>query len=149
MNPSVRENPTIREMIENQTVLSLTPEASVHQAAVLMTTHRIGALPDIRGTELIGIFTERDLVSRVFVPRLDPDRTPVTEVMTENPLTITSEKTPCDALNLMYAHGFRHLPVVDGEQVLAVLSMRDIPTKYRFLREKWIEMRQSGTRPSI
>jgi hypothetical protein len=49
----------------------------------------------------------------------------------------------------MYAQGFRHLPVVDGEQVIAVLSIRDIPTKYRFMREKWIEMRQGATAPSI
>ena len=142
-------NPAIREMIENQTVISIHPETSVHQAALLMTAHHIGALPIIRGTELIGIFTERDLVSRVVVPRLDPDLTPVKQVMTENPQTITSDKTPCDALNLMYDHGFRHLPVVDEKQIMAVLSMRDIPTKYRFMREKWIEMRQGTITPSI
>ena len=133
---------SIREMVESQSVLSITPEASVHQAAVLMATHRIGALPVLRGTELIGIVTERDLVSRVVVPRLDPDRTTVAQVMTEKPKTITSDKAPCDALDLMHAHGFRHLPVLDGEQLIAVLSMRDIPTKYRFMRERWIEMSQ-------
>lgn len=142
-------NPSIREMIKEQTILSITPEASVHQAAVLMTTHQIGALPVMRGNELIGIFTERDLVSRVVASRLDPDCTPVTQVMTGKPKTITSDKTPCDALNLMHDHGFRHLPVMDGEQLIAVLSMRDIPTKYRFMREKWIEMRQGVTMPSI
>jgi hypothetical protein len=49
----------------------------------------------------------------------------------------------------MYDHGFRHLPVVDGEQFITVLSMRDIPTKYRFMREKWLEMRQGAATPSI
>ena len=142
-------NPTIRQMVSNQTVLSITPEASVHDAAVLMTNHRIGALPVIRGTELIGILTERDLVSRVVVPRCDPEKTPVTRVMTENPITITADRTPCDALNLMHEHGFRHLPVVDGNRLVAVLSLRDIPTKYRFMREKWIEMRQGTLLPSI
>lgn len=143
-------NPSIRDMVQNQTVLSITPEDSVHKAAVLMTTHRIGALPVMRGTALIGIVTERDLVSRAVVPQIDTDRTLVAQVMTENPKTITSDKTPCDALNLMHAHGFRHLPVVDGGQLIAVLSMRDIPTKYRFMREKWIEARQLGSRkPSL
>jgi CBS domain-containing protein len=137
-------NPTIGAMIKDQTVLSVTPETSVHQAAVLMTTHRIGALAIMQEAELIGIFTERDLVNRVVVPRLDPDATQVVQVMTKNPETITSDKTPCDALNLMYDHGFRHLPVVDEKQLMAVLSMRDIPTKYRFMREKWLEMRQGG-----
>jgi CBS domain-containing protein len=142
-------NPTIRQMVSNQTVLSIAPEASVHDAAVLMTNHRIGALPVIRGTELIGILTERDLVSRVVVPRCDPEKTPVTRVMTENPITITADRTPCDALNLMHERGFRHLPVVDGDRLVAVLSMRDIPTKYRFMRENWIEMRQGTLLPSI
>ena len=133
---------SIREMVEDQTVLSITPETSVHQAAVLMMTHRIGALPVMRGTELIGIFTERDLVSRVVAPRLNPDHTPVAQVMTVEPKTIVADKTLCDALDLMYAHGFRHLPVVDGEQLIAMLSLRNIPTEYRLMREKWIEARQ-------
>jgi len=133
---------SIREMVEDQTVLSITPDTSVHQATVLMAEHRIGALPVMRGTELIGIFTERDLVSRVVAPRLDPDRTPVAQVMTEKPKTIVADKTLCDALNLMHAHGFRHLPVVDGEQLIAMLSVRDIPTEYRLMREKWIEAHQ-------
>jgi hypothetical protein len=42
----------------------------------------------------------------------------------------------------MHAHGFRHLPVVDGEQLIAILSVRDIPTEYRLMREKWIEAHQ-------
>ena len=133
---------SIREMVEDQTVVSITPDASVHQAAVLMTTHRIGALPVVRGTELIGIFTERDLVSRVVAPRLDPDRTLVTQVMTEKPETISADKVLCDALDLIYDHGFRHLPIMDGEQLTAMLSLRDIPTEYRLMREKWIEAHQ-------
>ncbi len=142
-------NPSIREMVTNQTVFSINPELSVYEAAALMTTHRVGALPVMRGADLIGIFTERDLVSRVVVSRLDPERTPVMRVMTENPITITADRTPCDALNLMHEHGFRHLPVVDGNRLVAVLSLRDIPTKYRFMREKWIEMRQGTLLPSI
>ncbi|MFZ1642964.1 MAG: CBS domain-containing protein [Candidatus Contendobacter sp.] len=142
-------NPSIREMVTNQTVFSINPELSVYEAAALMTTHRVGALPVMRGADLIGIFTERDLVSRVVVSRLDPERTPVMRVMTENPITIAADRTPCDALNLMHEHGFRHLPVVDGNRLVAVLSLRDIPTKYRFMREKWIEMRQGTLLPSI
>jgi CBS domain-containing protein len=133
---------SIREMVENQTIFSITPNASVHQAAVLMTTHRVGALPVMQGTELIGIFTERDLVSRVVAPRLDPDGTPVMQVMTAKPKTITADKSLCDALNLMHTHGFRHLPVVDGARLMAMLSFRDIPTDYQVMWEKWTEARQ-------
>lgn len=142
-------NPSIREMVSDQKVLSIVPEASVHEAATLMTKNRIGALPVMRETELIGIFTERDLVSRVVVPNYDSGSTSVAQVMTKNPITITADRTPCDALNLIYEHGFRHLPVMDGGKLLAVLSLRDIPTKYRFMREKWIEMRQDVLQPCI
>ena len=133
---------SIREMVENQTVFSITPDASVHQAAVLMTTHRIGALPVIQGTELIGIFTERDLVSRVVEPGLNPDSTPVVQVMTEQPKTISADKSLCDALKLMHTHGFRHLPIVDGGRLMGMLSFRDIPTDYQVMWEKWTEARQ-------
>jgi len=139
---------SIRELVEDQLIISLTPEASVHQAAVLMTQHRIGALPVIRGTDLIGIFTERDLVSRVVVPRLDPDCTPVAEVMTATPETIAPDKPLYEALNRMDDQGFRHLPVMNGGHLIAMLSLRDIPAEYRLLREKWIEAHQPLTTAS-
>lgn len=142
-------NSSIREMVGQQKVLSVVPETSVYEAATLMAKNRIGALPVMRETKLIGIFTERDLVSRVVVPHCDPERTSVDQVMTQNPITITADRTPCDALNLIAEHGFRHLPVMDGECLLAVLSLRDIPTKYRFMREKWLEMRQPVLQPSM
>lgn len=133
---------SIRELVEDQLVVSITPEASIHQAAVLMTTHRIGALPVMQGTDLIGIFTERDLVSRVVVPRLDPDRTPVVQVMTAAPETIAPDQPLYEALNLMDDQGFRHLPVMNGKHLVGMLSLRDIPAEYRLLREKWIEAHQ-------
>ena len=133
---------SIHNLVEDQLIVSITPEASVHQAAVLMTRHRIGALPVMRGTDLIGIFTERDLVSRVVAPRLDLDHTLMAQVMTETPQTIAPDKPLYEALNLMYDHGFRHLPVMNDEQLVAMLSLRDIPTEYRLMREKWIEAHQ-------
>jgi CBS domain-containing protein len=133
---------SIRDLVEDQLVVSITPEVSVHQAAVLMTQHRIGALPVMQGTDLIGIFTERDLVSRVVAPRLDPDRIPVADVMTATPETIAPDQPLYEALNRMHDHGCRHLPVMDGEHLVGMLSLRDIPAEYRLLREKWIEAHQ-------
>jgi CBS domain-containing protein len=74
----------------------------------------------------VGIFSERDLMSRVVAEGLDPRTTLVEEVMTRDPLTVS----PCESMEncmlLMRRHGFRHLPVCDGGRLVAVVSLRDI-----------------------
>jgi len=129
----------LRKLCKDQTILSIVPEASVHQAAALMTMHRVGALPVVRDDKLVGIFTERDLVNRVITPRLDPDQTPVVRVMTENPKTITFDQSVCDALRLMQIHGFRHLPIIDDQRIVGIISLRDIPLEYHILKDRWDE----------
>lgn len=129
----------LRDLCKDRTVHSIQPEASVHEAARLMTAHGIGALPVVQDEQLVGIFTERDLVNRVVTPRLDPEQTAVSQVMTANPKVITFEDTICDALRLMQTHGFRHLPVVDHQNIVAVISLRDIPIEYHLLKERWDE----------
>lgn len=129
----------LRDLCKDRTVHSIHPEASVHQATSLMTAHGVGALPVVHDDRLVGIFTERDLVNRVVTPRLDPELTMVSQVMTANPKVITFEQTLCDALRLMQTHGFRHLPVVDGQSVVGVISLRDIPIEYHLLKDRWDE----------
>ncbi len=129
----------LRDLCKDRTVHSIHPEASVHQAATLMTAHGVGALPVVHDDRLVGIFTERDLVNRVVTPRLDPELTTVSQVMSTNPKVITFEQTLCDALRLMQTHSFRHLPVVDGQRVVGIISLRDIPVEYHLLKERWDE----------
>jgi CBS domain-containing protein len=78
----------------------------------------------------------------VVAPRLDPDRIPVADVMTATPETIAPDQPLYEALNRMHDYGCRHLPVMDGEHLVGMLSLRDIPAEYRLLREKWIEAHQ-------
>ena len=86
-----------------------------HCSAALVTEHGV----------LTGIFTERDATFRVLAAGLDPDTTPVGEVMTHRPQTLTEDKPFAHALHLMYEGGFRHVPVVDGGRPLGVVSARD------------------------
>jgi CBS domain-containing protein len=84
----------ICDLICNQVTISAEAHQTVLEVASLMVEHNIGAVPVLQEGQLTGIFSERDLMRRVVVAGFDPARTPVREVMTENPLTIA----PDDAL---------------------------------------------------
>ena len=117
---------TVFQSISRTHVVSLAPQASVRDAACVMTRANCGSvlvleLPDI----LLGILTERDLMTRVLARGLDPDRTTVREVMTPNPICVPPETPVSDAVVLMLERGFRHLPLVAGTKILGVFSVRD------------------------
>jgi len=117
---------TVFQSISRTHLISLAPQASVRDAACVMTRANCGSvlvmeLPDV----LVGILTERDLMTRVLARGLDPDRTPVREVMTPNPICVPPETPVSDAVVLMLERGFRHLPLVAGRKVVGVFSVRD------------------------
>jgi CBS domain-containing protein len=117
---------TVFQSISRKHVISLGPQASVRDAACVMTRAHCGSVlimepPDI----LLGILTERDLMTRVLARGLDPDRTPTREVMTPNPICVPPETLVSDAIVTMLERGFRHLPLVAGKKILGVFSVRD------------------------
>jgi len=118
----------IADVLKDQQLVRLAPDATAAEAARAMTDHRVGAvvvtLPDAPDG-LIGIFTERDLVERVVAPGRQPHETPLTEVMTHRPLEITPQTSAREALRLMKEHHLRHLPVVRDGAVIGVVSVRD------------------------
>jgi CBS domain-containing protein len=117
----------IRDLLKNQVTISVQTHQTVLEVARLMVEHNIGAVPVLtQQGELIGIFSERDLMNRVVVEGKDPARTPVSEVMTGDPLTVAPNDTVETCMTLMRRHGFRHLPVCSGRALLGVVSLRDI-----------------------
>lgn len=74
---------------------------------------------------MTGIFTERDLINRVVACDRDPKITPLAEVMTKDPNTISPKATALEALRLMEDGGYRHLPVVAGNRLVGIISRRD------------------------
>lgn len=115
----------VPDVVRNQTLLKLPANASVREAARQMAERHVGAALVVRGEALEGIFTERDLLNRVVARGLDIDKTPLSQVMTGNPATITSDSSAMAALRRMHDGGFRHLPVVDGARLVAIVSLRD------------------------
>ena len=102
------------------------PHQFVADAVSVMATQQIGAVPIVEGDQLIGIFSERDLVRRVIAMGRSAERTPLREVMTPNPVTASPEEERLTAIAKMQTVGCRHLPVVTAGAIIDMLSMRDL-----------------------
>ena len=116
----------IPNVISNQQLQTLAPEASVREAASIMGSNRISAILVVKNDSLVGIVTERDMTAKVLAGGLDPDKTEISNVMTPNPDCLSPDDSPNSALELMSNRGYRHLPVLDGENVVGMLSIRDL-----------------------
>jgi len=117
----------VPDVIGKQNLILVKPEITVREAANLMTTHKIGAVMVGSETDLIGIFTERDIAFKVVAGGRDPEKVKLSEVMTKDPDTLRPEDTAHDALQRMSQRGYRHLPVVDDSgRVVGMVSIRDI-----------------------
>lgn len=107
-------------------VLSVTPDTSVADCVRKMNTERIGALMVMEGAKPIGIFTERDVMTRVLDAERDAKTTQVAEVMSPDLACVTSSTTVGEALHIISEKRFRHLPVVDNGIVVGMVSIGDL-----------------------
>ena len=107
-------------------VLAVAPEDTLGEAAQKMVERGVGSAVVMDFGRLIGILTERDLL-RAVAARTHSSEARVREWMTAEPMTATEDTSPEEAARTMLEHGFRHLPVVDGERELkGVVSIRDL-----------------------
>ena len=118
--------PRIRELLNDRPIFHVEADQSVLETVNYMVDHNIGAVPVLRDGELVGVFSERDLMKRVVAGARSPGSTKVAEVMTARPHSVTAEESIENCLFLMREHGFRHLPVVEGKQLKGFLSLRDL-----------------------
>jgi CBS domain-containing protein len=117
---------TIYDLINSQQTHVAHAGQTVFEVAQSMVRHNIGAMPVQSDGELVGIFSERDLMKRVVVEGRDPRTTRVEQVMTEDPLTISSTESVENCMLLMRRHGFRHLPICEGKKLVGMISLRDL-----------------------
>jgi CBS domain-containing protein len=115
----------VRDVIVRKEVIQLPAEATVRSASRLMAEQGIGAVLVMKGEEIQGIFSERDALKRVLAEGLDADATTLAEVMTREMVTLEPDAFAVDALRLMSQVGIRHLPVVDHQKVIGMISLRD------------------------
>ena len=116
----------IGNLLKSQTLVSAQVEQTVLEVARLMVEYNIGAVPVCNEGQLVGIFTERDLMSRVVASGRDTTKTLVREVMTDDPLTIDPGDSLETCLTLMRRHNFRHLPVCKDRELKGIVSLRGI-----------------------
>jgi CBS domain-containing protein len=114
------------DMVRNQDPVTLPPDATVKDACQRMRDRRIGAVLIIEADRrLVGIFTGRDAVHRVLAEGKNAARTILAEVMTRDPDTMPPGNRAIEALRLMEAGRFRHLPIVDDGKVVGIVSRFD------------------------
>jgi len=116
----------LRDIIAGQSVFCLPRGTSCLEAARYMTERLVGAVPVLEGDLLVGIFSERDLMSRVMARGLDPKTTPIGQVMTKEILVGEADEAVETALAKMKQKNIRHLPVIDGNQLIGMASLPDL-----------------------
>ena len=105
---------------------TIRPDMNAADAAGLMRSEDVGALPVVEGDNLIGLVTDRDLVLRVLAERKDPLECRVGDIATRSPITVTPDMKLSQARELMGEHKVRRLPVMKGEQLVGILSLGDV-----------------------
>lgn len=124
--PEKTKNQSIRNIMQKE-VFTVFPSQTIFDAAVLMTSKDIGTLPVIKedGT-LVGILTDRDLVTRCIAIGKEPRRTKVYECMSSNPIRTVPSASTFDAVILMSEYGVRRLPIVENDKLVGIVSMSDV-----------------------
>ncbi|MCC6194530.1 MAG: CBS domain-containing protein [Burkholderiales bacterium] len=116
---------SLRSIVAKQTPVTAPKAVTVLDGARTMKQHNVGALLVVDGTRLVGIFTERDAVFRVLAEGRNPQTTRLADVMTSQPQTIHPDEPFLQALRVMHQGRFRHLPVVEFDRPLGMVSVRD------------------------
>lgn len=119
---------TVRQLLEakSPTIHAIRPEAPVLDAIRLMAEAHIGAVLVMDGPRLVGILSERDYARKVVLQGRSSSDTPVSEIMTSNVLTTWSLDTSARCMQTMTEHRIRHLPVIDGDEVVGIVSIGDL-----------------------
>ncbi|MGQ0711159.1 MAG: CBS domain-containing protein [Rhodoferax sp.] len=108
------------------TVYSIAPQTTVFEALRSLADYNVGALMVMDEGKLVGVFSERDYTRKIALAGRSSRDTVVREIMTANVITVSPQMRTKDCLALMSQKRIRHLPVVDGDQVLGMISIRDI-----------------------
>ncbi|WP_018477640.1 CBS domain-containing protein [Pontibacter roseus] len=130
---------TVRHILQKKgnKVIAIKPTCTVFEALEMMVEQNVGALLVMDGEKFVGIFTERDYARKVILKGKASRDTLVQEIMSEHPLTVTPDTTMEQCMALMTQKYIRHLPVMDKQQLVGLVSIGDI-VKYMIEEQKCI-----------
>lgn len=133
----------VRTLISGKRLTHVRQDMTVSEAASRMADARIGAVIVLDDGKLVGIFTERDLLLRVVSAGKDPGKTRISEVMTGEVAVCDANETYENCLAQMRQIGCRHMPIVEGDRLLGVLSIRDLLWHHISVKDAEIKMMNS------
>ncbi|MES2013914.1 MAG: CBS domain-containing protein [Pseudomonadota bacterium] len=120
---------TLQQVLDSKKihdVISIDPSRLVFEALVVLADHKIGAILVLEGEKLVGIFSERDYAREVILKGRSSKTTKISEVMTSVVLTARPSDTVDYAMSLLSEKRIRHLPIIDNDKVIGILSIGDL-----------------------
>lgn len=130
--------------VKGHDVWSISPDATVFEALRLMDAKGIGALVVMEDDRLVGILSERDYARKIILKGKSSQATIVREIMTQNVITVHPDQTVDEVMELMSGKSIRHLPVVENDRVIGVISIMDVVRAV--IHRQRIELRQTEPR---
>ena len=118
-------------------VWTIAPDVTVYEAIKMMSDKNVGALPVLEDTRLVGMISERDYMSKVMLKGKSSKETPVSDIMTRDVVTVGPDHNVSRCMEIITENHIRHLPVVDGDELLGIVSIGDLV--------KWIIATQRTT----
>ncbi len=109
--------------------ITVEPDATVFEAIGAMVRNNVGALLVARGSEICGILTERDYLRGVALKGRRSKEMRVSEIMSSKVVVVPPDRRVGECMAIMTRHGFRHLPVIDGEEFIGMISMRHLTAR--------------------
>jgi CBS domain-containing protein len=116
---------TVKEVMNPQVVVAK-PEATVKEAAQIMSQFRIGCLLVMENDKVVGIVTESDIIGKVVAVNKDPERLRLQDIMSKNIISTTPDESIEDAAEKMVEHKIKRLPVLDGGKLVGIITATDL-----------------------
>ena len=134
---------TVRDIIKTKgkksgDLYSIPPDATVFQALEEMAKQNVGALLVMTGEDMVGILSERDCVRKVDLKGKSARDTKVSEIMTSKVISVTCDQPLEECEELMMEKGIRHLPVYDGDELVGLLSVRDVLREMNMMQKNML-----------
>ena len=122
------ENTSISTLLGQKAaaLFTVSPNVTIAEAVSEMNRRKVGSVLVLEDGRLAGIFTERDVLTRVVACDVDPKQHTVAEAMTRDPMTIAASATVEEVLAIFTSRRFRHLPVMEGDRVVGLISIGDV-----------------------
>jgi len=133
---------TVKQLLKSKgssEVWSVAPDASVYDALNLMSEKNVGALPVVEGGKLVGVISERDYARKVVLKKKSSLNTPVSEIMTPRVFSVQLGQKMAEAMALMSEKRVRHIPVMDDEQLVGIISIGDVLKEIVAAQETYIK----------